>query len=159
MPLDFTGQDLRGRSFRGQDLRGTCFQGADIRRANFARADLTGANFVGTWCGLTWHTVLGQLLIGMFWSVLLALPAASIAALIAPPFGWSFLLAFAALAFYTEQAKALSKLDTIVEVIAEPDNPQKKTPTQLALAVPDGVLTRATNAAKLLQLVIPLLPF
>ena len=125
MPLDFTGQDLRGRSFERKDLRGACFQEADIRGANFARADLTGANFVGVQCGLTWPAVWVQLSISTFLSVLVTLPAASIAALIAAPFGWSFLLAFAALAFYTEQAKALSKLDTIVEVIAEPDNPQK----------------------------------
>jgi uncharacterized protein YjbI with pentapeptide repeats len=45
MPPDYSGQNLRGRSFKGQDLTGANFSKADIRGANFTNADLTGAKF------------------------------------------------------------------------------------------------------------------
>ncbi|WP_392530182.1 pentapeptide repeat-containing protein [Nostoc sp. C117] len=45
MPQDFSGQNLRGRSFRGQNLEGANFSGADIRSADFTGANLRGANF------------------------------------------------------------------------------------------------------------------
>jgi len=45
MPLDFFGQNLRGRSFKGQDLSGANFSHADIRGADFTNALLRNANF------------------------------------------------------------------------------------------------------------------
>ncbi|MEL6460519.1 MAG: pentapeptide repeat-containing protein [Cyanobacteria bacterium J06621_15] len=52
MPLDYSGQNLRGRSFKGQNLEGANFSYADIRGANFAGANLKGANFTGAKAGL-----------------------------------------------------------------------------------------------------------
>jgi uncharacterized protein YjbI with pentapeptide repeats len=52
MPLNFTGKDLRGRSFRGVNLAGTDFSGADIRGSNFSNTTLIGANFSGAKAGL-----------------------------------------------------------------------------------------------------------
>lgn len=45
MSLDFSHQDLRGRSFVGQDLTNANFSHADIRGTDFSKAILTGANF------------------------------------------------------------------------------------------------------------------
>ncbi|MEG3863303.1 pentapeptide repeat-containing protein [Microcoleus sp. herbarium12] len=45
MTLDFSHQDLRGRSFVGQDLTNANFSHADIRGTDFSKAILTGANF------------------------------------------------------------------------------------------------------------------
>jgi uncharacterized protein YjbI with pentapeptide repeats len=36
--LDYSGQNLRGRSFKGQNLEGANFSGADIRGADFSGA-------------------------------------------------------------------------------------------------------------------------
>ena len=57
MSIDFSGQNLRGRSFKGQDLEGADFSDADIRGVNFKghnlecadfnNADIRGANFEG----------------------------------------------------------------------------------------------------------------
>ncbi len=60
MPLDFSGQNLRGCSFKGQNLAGANFSGADIRGADFSGANLRGANFRGTKAGLQkrWLTFL-----------------------------------------------------------------------------------------------------
>ena len=52
MPPDYSGQNLRGRSFKGQNLAGVDFSHADIRGTNFTRANLTGANFTGAKAGL-----------------------------------------------------------------------------------------------------------
>ncbi|TBR56401.1 hypothetical protein B4U84_29840 [Westiellopsis prolifica IICB1] len=52
MPLDFSGQNLQGRSFRGQNLKGANFSGADIRGADFSKANLRGANFTSAKAGL-----------------------------------------------------------------------------------------------------------
>ncbi|PMB15545.1 pentapeptide repeat-containing protein [Fischerella thermalis] len=52
MPLDFSRQNLRGRSFRGQNLEGANFSGADIRGADFSKANLTEAKFTGAKAGL-----------------------------------------------------------------------------------------------------------
>ena len=45
MTLDFSHQDLRGRSFVGQNLTNANFSHADIRGTDFSKAILTGANF------------------------------------------------------------------------------------------------------------------
>lgn len=52
MPQDFSGQNLRGRSFRGQNLEGANFSYADIRSADFTGGNLTGANFSHAKAGL-----------------------------------------------------------------------------------------------------------
>ncbi|BAZ71237.1 hypothetical protein NIES4106_60340 (plasmid) [Fischerella sp. NIES-4106] len=52
MPLDFSRQNLRGRSFRGQNLEGANFSYADIRSADFSNANLTEAKFTGAKAGL-----------------------------------------------------------------------------------------------------------
>ena len=67
MALDFSGQNLRGRSFRGQDLAGANFSYADIRGASFAGANLRDANFCHVKAGLqkrwTW------ILVGFSWFI------------------------------------------------------------------------------------------
>jgi uncharacterized protein YjbI with pentapeptide repeats len=45
MLLDYSGQDLTGRSFKRQKLNGANFSNADIRDADFSNADIRGANF------------------------------------------------------------------------------------------------------------------
>lgn len=52
MPKDFSGQNLRGRSFNGLDLTEANFSYADIRGANFTGANLTRANFSYAKAGL-----------------------------------------------------------------------------------------------------------
>ena len=53
MPKDFSGQDLRGKSFKDRtDLVGANFSHAQIQGANFTGADLTGANFTRAKAGL-----------------------------------------------------------------------------------------------------------
>ncbi|MFB2771047.1 pentapeptide repeat-containing protein [Pelatocladus sp. BLCC-F211] len=52
MPLNFSGQNLRGRSFKGQNLEGANFSYADIRGADFCKAKLTGAKFSKAKAGL-----------------------------------------------------------------------------------------------------------
>ncbi|MFN6496187.1 MAG: pentapeptide repeat-containing protein [Nostoc sp. DedQUE01] len=42
---DYSGQNLRGRSFKSENLKNSNFSGADIRGANFTGADIQGANF------------------------------------------------------------------------------------------------------------------
>ncbi|WP_026736118.1 pentapeptide repeat-containing protein [Fischerella sp. PCC 9605] len=58
MPLDFSGQNLRGRSFEGRkDLEGANFSRADIRGADFTNANLRDANFSYAKAGLQcWST-------------------------------------------------------------------------------------------------------
>ena len=45
MSLDFSDQDLRGKSFINKNLSGADFSGADIRGVNFKHANLRNANF------------------------------------------------------------------------------------------------------------------
>jgi uncharacterized protein YjbI with pentapeptide repeats len=52
MSPDYSGQNLRGRSFKGQDLTGANFSKADIRGANFTNAILKDADFTGAKAGL-----------------------------------------------------------------------------------------------------------
>ncbi|MGB3652514.1 MAG: pentapeptide repeat-containing protein [Rivularia sp. (in: cyanobacteria)] len=52
MPVDYSGQNLRGKSFKGQNLKNADFSDADIRGANFTNAILTGANFSRAKAGL-----------------------------------------------------------------------------------------------------------
>jgi len=67
MPPDFSGQNLRGRSFKGRkDLTGANFSYADIRGADFTGAILIGANFSHAKAGLQkrWSIVL--LIVSLF---------------------------------------------------------------------------------------------
>ncbi|MHC5725001.1 MAG: pentapeptide repeat-containing protein [Nostoc sp.] len=52
MPLDYSGQNLQGRSFKGQNLTGAKFIKANIRGANFTNAILKDADFTGVMAGL-----------------------------------------------------------------------------------------------------------
>ncbi|MFL9458022.1 pentapeptide repeat-containing protein [Tolypothrix campylonemoides VB511288_2] len=52
MPIDYSGQNLRGRNFKGLDLVGANFSYADIRSADFTGAILRGANFSHAKAGL-----------------------------------------------------------------------------------------------------------
>ena len=52
MGLDYSGQNLRGRSFQGQNLTSANFRCADIRGANFTNANLRNANFCHAKAGL-----------------------------------------------------------------------------------------------------------
>lgn len=49
---DYSGQNLRGRSFEGELLDGADFSDADIRGANFSRASLVEANFTDARMGI-----------------------------------------------------------------------------------------------------------
>ncbi|MEB3216728.1 MAG: pentapeptide repeat-containing protein [Nostocales cyanobacterium 94392] len=50
--MDYSGQNLQGKSFKGQNLTNADFSDADIRGANFTNAILTGANFSRAKAGL-----------------------------------------------------------------------------------------------------------
>jgi uncharacterized protein YjbI with pentapeptide repeats len=52
MSLDFSHQNLRGRSFKGQNLEDANFSYADIRGTDFTGANLKGADFKGAKAGL-----------------------------------------------------------------------------------------------------------
>ena len=52
MPPDYSGQNLRGRSFKGQNLEGANFSYADIRGIYFTGANLRGTDFTGAKAGL-----------------------------------------------------------------------------------------------------------
>ncbi len=59
MTQDFSGQNLRGRSFKAQNLVGADFSHADIRSVDFSKANLRGAKFVGAQAGLQRHWTIG----------------------------------------------------------------------------------------------------
>ncbi len=63
MPQDFSGQNLRGRSFKGQNLAGANFSYAQIQSTDFTGAILTGANFSYAQAGLQRRWVIGLVLV------------------------------------------------------------------------------------------------
>lgn len=73
MPLDFSGQNLRGRSFTGLDLTGANFSHSDIRGANFTNTILRGANFSYAKAGLKSSAVIFLLIISLIFAVLAGL--------------------------------------------------------------------------------------
>jgi hypothetical protein len=70
MPPDYSGQNLRGRSFKGQNLTGANFSKADIRGADFTNAILKDADFTGAKAGLQRHWVIGLLIATLLISAL-----------------------------------------------------------------------------------------
>jgi len=60
MQQDYSGQNLRGRSFKGQNLTDANFSYADIRSTDFTDTNLIGANFKNVKAGLgkRWETIL-----------------------------------------------------------------------------------------------------
>jgi Pentapeptide repeats (8 copies) len=73
MPADYSGQNLRGRSFRGQNLEGADFSGADIRGTNFTNSVLKGADFAGSKAGLKANWIILQLLVALVLSAIAVL--------------------------------------------------------------------------------------
>ncbi len=73
MSPDYSGQNLRGRSFKGQNLTGANFSKADIRGANFTNAILKGADFTGATAGLQRRWVIGLLIVTFLLSLLTGL--------------------------------------------------------------------------------------
>ncbi|MCF4970534.1 pentapeptide repeat-containing protein [Nostoc sp. CMAA1605] len=82
MPPDYSGQNLRGRSFKGQDLSGTNFSKADIRGANFSKAILKGANFTGAKAGLQKRWTVGLLIVSWLLSAISGFVSVSISSLV-----------------------------------------------------------------------------
>ena len=71
MAHDFSGQNLRGRSFKGRkDLSGANFSYADIRGADFTKAILKGANFSHVEAGRQHHWAIVLLAVSLFLSTL-----------------------------------------------------------------------------------------
>ena len=73
MSPDYSGQNLRGRSFKCQDLTGANFSKADIRGANFTNAILKGADFTGAKAGLKKRWVIVLLIVTFILSVISSL--------------------------------------------------------------------------------------
>lgn len=70
MSLDFSNQNLRGRSFKYQNLEGANFSYADIRGANFTGANLKGANFSHATAGLSYYWKIKLLIFSYLISIL-----------------------------------------------------------------------------------------
>lgn len=69
VPLDFSGEDLRGHGFDGADLQGASFASADLRGASFRDADLRGADLRGARTGLARRGKLVLVLFGLVLSI------------------------------------------------------------------------------------------
>ena len=82
MPLDFSGQNLRGRNFKGHDLTGANVSYADIRGANFTNTILKGANFTGAKAGIQRRWLIAQQVIAFGMSMLSGALSASFGVII-----------------------------------------------------------------------------
>ncbi|BAZ71088.1 MAG: pentapeptide repeat-containing protein [Pelatocladus maniniholoensis HA4357-MV3] len=103
MRLDFSRQNLRGRSFKGQNLEGANFSYADIRGADFTDAILIGANLSHAIAGLQWNWVISLV---------------SISLLISALTGFSSVLAFSSFFVFILSTKVLlSQLYTILCIV------------------------------------------
>ncbi|WP_017325561.1 pentapeptide repeat-containing protein [Synechococcus sp. PCC 7336] len=122
-PLDFRGQNLRGRSFKGQDLRGADFSDADIRGANFVRANFTGANFSNVTAGLQRRWFLSLLALSVL---------------------------FAAISGVMTAFAGILALATLETALANPKAPDSKRKAKGALAFFNG-LSIAANISTILQ--------
>ena len=71
MPENYSGQNLRGRSFKNKDLTGVNFSDADIRGANFTNAILVNANFSNAKAGLQEHWRIVSVIIVLLLAALL----------------------------------------------------------------------------------------
>ncbi len=67
---DFSGQNLRGRSFKGQNLTGANFNHADLRGVDFTNALLKGATFSHARSELRYYWVILLLGFSLLLSVL-----------------------------------------------------------------------------------------
>ncbi|MFL9458534.1 pentapeptide repeat-containing protein [Tolypothrix bouteillei VB521301_2] len=91
MPVDYSGQNLRGRSFIGLDLAGANFSYADIRSADFTGAILTGASFSHVKAGLQKRWLAFLVLVSLLISGLAGFLSASVGELIGSVFNGSSL--------------------------------------------------------------------
>jgi uncharacterized protein YjbI with pentapeptide repeats len=69
MTKDYSGQNLRGRSFKGENLEGANFSYADVRGADFTSAVLTGANFSHAKAGLRCCLAISLVIFSLLMSV------------------------------------------------------------------------------------------
>jgi uncharacterized protein YjbI with pentapeptide repeats len=76
MFLDFTNQDLRGRSFQGVNLIGANFSYADIRGANFTDTTLIDANFSHAKAGHQYHRLILLMCVALSLSAICGFAAA-----------------------------------------------------------------------------------
>ncbi|RCJ16162.1 hypothetical protein A6S26_33865 [Nostoc sp. ATCC 43529] len=108
MPQNFSGQNLRGRSFKEQDLEGANFSNADIRGANFSDAKLKNANFSEVKAGLQLRWAIGLVISSLMLSTLLAffaslagvLAGATLVAIKSPPFSSVVIILITLLVIY-----------------------------------------------------------
>ncbi|MFN6488163.1 MULTISPECIES: pentapeptide repeat-containing protein [unclassified Nostoc] len=107
MPLDFSYQNLRGRSFKNHNLIGANFNYADIRGANFSYANLKEAKFIGVKAGLQKHwAIISLFLITLLSAVISALFSLTCTAV---------LLGFFADSNYSIETKFLFSIVCIIE--------------------------------------------
>ncbi|WP_315786797.1 pentapeptide repeat-containing protein [Fischerella sp. JS2] len=78
MRLDYSGQNLRGRSFKGQNLTGADFSETDIRAVNFTNANLKTAKFVDTKAGVPPSWKLGFAILSFLGSIITFIVAFSL---------------------------------------------------------------------------------
>ena len=82
MSPDYSGQNLRGRSFKGENLAGANFSNADIRGADFTGANLKDANFSGVLGGLPRKWLITLIAVSHSLTILSTLSSISIISLI-----------------------------------------------------------------------------
>ncbi|MDZ7970421.1 MAG: pentapeptide repeat-containing protein [Nostoc sp. DedSLP03] len=107
MPLDFSYQNLRGRSFKNHNLINANFNYADIRGANFSYANLKGAKFTGVKAGLQNHWII----ISLFLIILLSAVISALFSLTST----AVLLGFFAASKYSIETKSIFSLVCIIE--------------------------------------------